>query len=77
MEKSIKIKEIAITTENMIELVNKDNVYCVVSSHWSNEKYVLKPFGEVEIKNVLSGNIPVIEIVSEQGLGSILFYFFA
>lgn len=65
MEKSIKINQIAITTENMIELLTRDNVYCIVPSHWSGEKYILKPFGEVEIKKVLSGNIPVIEIVNE------------
>ena len=61
----IKINVVTVTNDNLISILNNPNVFGVNPSIWGNERYELKPFGECEIKKIISGEIPVIEIVKD------------
>ena len=62
----IKINVVTVTNDNLISILNNPNVFGVKPSGWVTEKYELKPFGECEIGKILSGEIPVIEILKDQ-----------
>ena len=60
----IRIKEVEITSDNIGDILEKSNVYGIVPSVFG-ERYELTPFGDCQIKNVLMGEILIIEIVKD------------
>lgn len=60
----IRIREVEVANDNLIDILGKSNVYGIVPGVFE-EGYELKPFGDCSIKNVLMDEILIIEIVKD------------
>lgn len=61
----MKINQLVVTGDNVMEFINKPNIYGVVPDVWDKDKYRLEPVGDCKMISVLTGEIPVIEVVKE------------
>ena len=61
----MKINQVVVTGDNVVDLINKSNIYGIIPDIWDKDKYRLEPVGDCVLKSILTGEIPVIEIVKE------------
>ncbi len=58
----MNIKTVSVTSENVMEVITNPKVH-IIKKRWADQGYTMKPIADADVKDLLTNDVVIIEIV--------------